>query len=121
MKSVIVDTSSILFGLSKGFDTFQRLKEEFPACRICIPSGVIRELRKFAKGKKKESKYANVALALLKKHNIVIVRGNEYVDTWIVKHAAKYAIVCTNDLALKRRLKSRNLMAVSILMNGSFR
>lgn len=122
MKEILLDTSSIIFGLSNKIDTFQILKESFPTYKIAIPYGVIRELKRFAKGKKKERLQAKIGLALLGKYKIKVVKSNEYVDDWIFKNASNTdVIVCTNDVELKHRLKETGAKTISISRSGLLR
>lgn len=122
MKEILLDTSSIIFGLANKIDTFQILKESFPTYRITIPLGVIRELKGFAKGKKKEKLQAKIGLALLEKYKIHVVKNNEYVDNWIFKNADNTdVIVCTNDVELKHRLKETGAKTISLSRSGLLR
>ncbi|MDE1761837.1 MAG: hypothetical protein KGH59_01400 [Candidatus Micrarchaeota archaeon] len=122
MKIIILDTSSILFGLSNKTDAIQSVAENFPEYSVEVPSGVVRELTKISGGKKKESRQAKVALALIKSHGVKVVRSSGYVDSWILDNAAKSkAIVCTNDIGLKRELKARGIMSVSLAISGAVR
>lgn len=122
MKEILLDTSSIIFGLLNKVDTFLILKESFPLYKITIPYGVIRELKGFAKGKKQERLQAKVALALIEKYNVKIIKNNEYVDDWIFKNATNSdVIVCTNDVDLKHRLKDIGAKSISLSRSGSLR
>ena len=122
MKVIILDTSSIIFGLSNRIDTFQRLKESFPTYRITIPYGVVRELKRIANGKKKEKLQARIGLGLIKEHAISVVSGREYVDTWIIKHSGSSdTIICTNDVELKQKLKGMGSKTISISRSGMLR
>ncbi|MDE1825007.1 MAG: hypothetical protein KGH61_01130 [Candidatus Micrarchaeota archaeon] len=122
MKSVIIDTSSILFGLSSNIDPFARLKENFPDRTIVVSTGIIRELTLISKEKRKESVHARIGLALIKKYGVKVVRGDEYVDTWIIKHSLRAeVVVCTNDVELKQRLGGRGCGVFSLSRSGLLR
>ncbi|MGA3020939.1 MAG: PIN domain-containing protein [Candidatus Micrarchaeales archaeon] len=122
MKGIIVDTSSILFGVAKRIDVFEKIKEEFPRYKIVMPSGVMDELKGIGKGRRKESINARYALKMLKDKDVEIVQSGYEVDGWIVKNAAAMGCeVCTNDAELRKRLRAEGVRIVSLGLGGSLR
>ncbi|MGI0141606.1 MAG: PIN domain-containing protein [Candidatus Micrarchaeales archaeon] len=122
MKSVIIDTSSILFGLANKVDPFQSIKESFPSYKIVVSSGIIKELAVISGSRKKEKVQAKIGLALMKKHEVEVVKGDEYVDRWIIKHSGGFdTVVCTNDVVLKQKLKAIGARVVSVAQSGMLR
>jgi rRNA-processing protein FCF1 len=122
MKRIIVDTSSILFGLSNKIDVFEKMDEKFHGYKIVLPSGVIDELEGIGRGMRKESVNARYALKMLKGKDVEIVQSGYEVDGWILKNAAAMGCeVCTNDADLRRRLKIAKVRAVSLGLGGSLR
>lgn len=120
MEGIIVDTSSILFGLSNRIDIFSRAKEQLNLNPV-ISAGIIRELDLISKSKKSEHKYAKIALAMIEKHNITIEDESSYVDKWILKNAKRFGSVCTNDMKLKKELKSRGIETYTLSRDGILR
>ncbi|MDE1850735.1 MAG: hypothetical protein KGH54_03005 [Candidatus Micrarchaeota archaeon] len=122
MKLAIIDTSSILFGLANKIDPFERLKESFPEYKIAVSQGVVRELAEMSGSRKKQKVQAKIGLALIKKHLVTVLKGEGYVDSWILANVKKWdCIVCTNDVELKGKLKSIGAKAVSLARSGMLR
>ncbi|MDE1865008.1 MAG: hypothetical protein KGH77_06320, partial [Candidatus Micrarchaeota archaeon] len=65
---------------------------------------------------------AKIGLALIKKHLVTVLKGDEYVDDWIIANARRWdCIVCTNDVGLKHKLKAMGIKAVSLSRSGMLR
>lgn len=122
MDYVVVDTSSIIFGLSNKIDVFERIPEELN-CKVVVSEGIVNELKKIGTGSGKFSKFGKVAIDLLKTNNKVkLVNDEEYVDNWIIDMAMKNGYkVCTNDIKLKKELKEMGIRAFSLSRNGAVR
>lgn len=120
MKYLILDTSSIIFGLSNKINVFDSVNNQLPGYRILISKGVERELEKMGKGRSKYGKYAKVAIHLLKaSSNIDRAEDTRFVDAWILKDSvALKAAVCTNDTKLKKALRAKGITAYSISRSG---
>ena len=122
MKSVIIDTSSILFGISKKVDVFRKIDYLFPGARIILPSGVVRELRGLKLSKGKNSRHAAYALTIIEGKGIRATESWGKVDDWITNNAQpNRQVVCTNDIGLKRRLRAKGVRVVSLSVGGSLR
>lgn len=118
---VIVDTSSIVFGLSKKHDVFSAIEERFPGCSIRISQGILNEIKGIAKGNGRYAKSAKVALELIKNgKNMDIDTSRKYPDDWMLENASGTTI-CTNDAALKKELRKRGAKVLSISINGMLR
>ncbi len=120
MNSIIVDTSSILFALSNKVDIFMAIKEQ-SSQEAVLSQGVIKELTGIAASSKSKSKYARVALELIKKYGIKIEKDSGYVDKWILSYANKHINVCTNDTKLKKALRGRGIIVYSVSRDGILR
>lgn len=120
MESIIIDTSSILFGLSINVDVLKSAKTQL-SLEPCVSKGVLRELSSIANSRKANRKYASVATSLIKKYNIKICPDTEHVDRWILKSAHAVKNVCTNDTILRKKLRQEGIIAYTISMDGEFR
>lgn len=117
MDHIIVDTSSILFGLSNRIDVFKKVGEQFGLSPV-ISKGVFNELTALSKSRKSTSKYAKVALSLIDRYQIKMDENDIYVDKWILSAAKAYGKVCTNDTKLKTALRARGITVYSISRDG---
>ena len=121
-KSVIVDTSSIIFGLSKKHDVFSALEERFPGHSLLISQGILNEIKGIASGNGRYAKYAKTALEIINRNKKVEVsRSMAYPDSWILESSSKAEAVCTNDIALKRELRNNGATVLSVAINGKLR
>ncbi|MGC8651830.1 MAG: hypothetical protein ACP5UH_01085 [Candidatus Micrarchaeia archaeon] len=122
MNSIIVDTSSILFGFENRKNVFDIVLREWHGCRLLMPSSIMGELRKKAQNSGKSGAYAKAALALL--HNVpaIKIRGGSNADSWIVGNALpRKALVVTNDTLLGRRLAEMGVKVFRLSRNGMLR
>ncbi len=120
MHGIIIDTSSILFGLSNKVDAFKKVEEQLNLSPI-ISKGVLNELTEISKSRKSASKYAKVALLLIERHGIRTEENDAYVDKWILSSAKAFGSVCTNDTNLKKALRARGITVYSISRDGILR
>ncbi|MCL4365380.1 MAG: hypothetical protein M1569_03230 [Candidatus Marsarchaeota archaeon] len=120
MEYIIVDTSSIMFGLSRKIDVFESINIQL-GFRPVLSKGILRELRSLSKINGKYKKYAATALALVSKHKPLIESDNGFVDSWILADSARHPNVCTNDMKLKRDLRAKGISVYSISVGGSLK
>ena len=121
-KFIIVDTSSIIFGLSKKYDVFSALEERFPGYPLLISQGIMNEINGIAGGNGRYAKYAKAALEIINRNKrIEISRSMVYPDSWILANFSKAEAVCTNDIALKRELRKKGAAVLSMAINGKLR
>ncbi|MCL4389467.1 MAG: hypothetical protein M1528_02145 [Candidatus Marsarchaeota archaeon] len=123
MPKVIIDTSSILFGIKLKKDVFEVARLAIPGCELIISKGIVGELNGINMGGGRRREEAGIALRLLKKHKIHINKSEEYPDSWIYKAAVKYknSIVITNDTALLKKIGSAGGMARRLSVGGSLK
>jgi rRNA-processing protein FCF1 len=123
MHHLIIDTSSIVFGLSNKRNVFESANEQLPNHRIIVSNGIIKELKKIGKGRGKYAKFANVGISLINRYdNIEVSKDSSYADSWITKKATELnCAVCTNDTKLKRSLKAKGITVYSISRSGLLR
>ncbi|MGC8676327.1 MAG: hypothetical protein ACP5T3_02315, partial [Candidatus Micrarchaeia archaeon] len=114
---ILVDTSAILFALRNTKNAFDALLERFPGAELVVSRGVVSELKKFAKGTSGISAYARFALKDIASRNVTVVGDSRMPDLWLLDSSAG-SIVCTNDMALKRKLKEKGAEVLSISKSG---
>ena len=114
----LLDTNFLLIPGDKKIDVFEELMK-FGKPELYTLDLVIRELEKLTKGRGKDSRNARVALELIKKKNIKILKTkSEDTDAEMERIAVEEEFtVCTVDMALARRLKWEELRVV-ILRSG---
>lgn len=96
-------------------DIFEELKN---ACdfsfNLFVVDKTLDELKKLQNvGTGKEKRAAKLALSLIKNKKLKIIKTSscsENVDDILVRLSKKGAVVATQDLALKRRLKSKKIV-----------
>ncbi|MGC8547864.1 MAG: hypothetical protein ACP5MC_02605 [Candidatus Micrarchaeia archaeon] len=117
---ILVDTSAILFALRNTKNVFDALLEKFPHAEIVVSLGVVSELKKFAKGSTGISAYARFALKDIASRKLSVVNDSRLPDLWLLDSAAG-SVVCTNDTALKMKLKEKGIKVLSISKSGILR
>lgn len=121
MHRLVLDTSSILFAMSRKVDIFGAVEEQLGAA-VVISSGVLRELKGIASRRTKEGKAARLALKMLEGHKVEVVDNNGAVDRWVLgAGSAQGVYVCTNDINLKLALRRKGKRALSVSENGVLR
>lgn len=119
---VIADTSSILFAMAQRKNLFALISEEIPGAKILISRGVIAELDKLSKSKRKNSRDARASLLALASASLEIAEDSSYVDEWIASEFEKRkCIVITNDAILRRRLRRYGARTLSVSVGGRLR
>lgn len=120
-KKVFLDTNFLLIPFEFKIDVFSELNYLIESnFQIFLPSGVISELKKLAKGRGKEGLAAKFALKIvavyLEKKKISKIRSSGYVDDWLFYTGKNdsNAIICTNDTRLRRKLKSARIPVITM-------
>ncbi len=122
MDAIIVDTSSIVFAAGNGIDVFAAILEQMPGTAIMVSRGVINELERLAGPGSKKGKAARLGLRILRAHRVDVLRDDGYVDSWIERESAgRKCWVCTNDRALKGKLKGLGVRVASVSPKGILR
>ena len=107
MKLIILDTNALMAIAEFTLDIFVELEKSCNfSYKVYVLEGTIKELDKIIKeqrGKYKQA--AKLALSLLKAKNIPVIKKKGDVDDLLVEYSKQEALVLTQDIALKRRLK----------------
>jgi rRNA-processing protein FCF1 len=123
LTNVIVDTSSILFGISNKKDVFESAERSYPGANIIISKGVIRELTSISQNMGRKGSNARVGLTAINIKNLKVDNSNANVDSWILSIAPKEPdnIVITNDTRLRGALLRKKITALKLSRDGSLR
>lgn len=109
---IILDTNFLMIPGQNKIDIFEDIKRLMTSpYQLCIFKETIDELSKIASGKGKDSSNAKVALKLIKQKNLKTLKNSStedsYIDNIILGNITDSDIICTQDKALKRLLKSK--------------
>ena len=117
-RKVIIDTNFLLIPHSYKIDIFNELDYLIEIHhKYVVSTKTIKELEKIAENKGKTGAGAGLALKIIeaRKDKIEIIHSGMPVDEWIEKYAKETgAIVCTNDKALKNKLKESDIKVISL-------
>ena len=111
MKTVILDTNFLLIPVQFKIDIFSEIPNILEdKVEFVVPDKVIEELKRLRESKGKDSIAASVALTLLKKRKIRVVKISWPVDRSLLEF--DNVIVATNDKVLRRRLKAKGIRTI---------
>ena len=101
---VFLDTNFLMIPVKFGVDIFSELDRVVEGkYELVTVEPVISELRKISQGKGKDAKAAKVALELVKKKKIKVLKCEGSADSCLLKMSSN-SYVATLDLELKRKL-----------------
>ena len=110
---VVLDTNFLLIPGQFKVDIFAEFQRiiDFQYL-LAIYSGTIDELTKIATANTKDKNNAKIALGLIKQKNLKTLensssKSHNYIDQIILDNVDNSYIVCTQDMALKRLLKTK--------------
>ena len=120
---MIIDTSSILFGISFRKDAFEIAKRRFHGCTFLIPRGIVRELDSISRNRGRKGAGARAALSLIRVKNLKVNSNNGSVDSWIASTAARHnnIVVITNDTVLFKKVKPVNRNVFKLSKSGTLK
>ena len=110
---VVIDTNALIYAAENKIDLFRLMKGN----QIIIPNLVLEELQLISKAAKKASdkKAAFLALKILENASFRTIKLAGKTDSAIEKFAkATDSAVLTNDSALKKRLKHKDIKVLNI-------
>ena len=122
MRKVFLDTNFVLKVIEWKVDLFGELRRVLDfKYDVVILDMVKFELEKYRSLGGLKKTQGNVALLVLKKNDVRILRTEKkgYTDTVIVERAKKGDVVCTQDQGLKKRLKEKSVPVV-VIKNKSY-
>ncbi len=101
---VFLDTNFLMIPVKFGVDIFSELDRVVEGkYDLVTVEPVISELRKISQGKGKDAKAAKVALELVKKKRIKVLKCEGSADSCLLRMSAN-SYVATLDIELKRKL-----------------
>ncbi len=114
MKTIILDTNFLTIPYQFGLDIFEEIKKIVPEnYELATLDSVIKELESLVKSKGKDSRAAKIALDLIEKKQVKILKTEKKnVDDSIVEMSNENTIAATNDKELKQRLKHKNVKVI---------
>jgi len=114
MKKIILDTNFLIdlgrFGI--GIDEIGKILPE--NYEMQIVSSSVGELKKIAATGAEESKFAKYALMIVDLRKMRILESPETADEAIISFADKDTIVATNDIELRKKLKSKGVRCIYV-------
>lgn len=120
---MIIDTSSMLFGISLRKDAFEIAGRRFHRCTFLASRGIIRELGGISKNSGRKGASARAALSLIRVKNLKVDSDNGSVDSWIASTAARHnnIVVITNDTLLFKKVRSFNRNVFKLSKSGTLK
>ena len=97
-----------------GLDSLKELQFEIGKFEIIILKQVFDELKKIANSKKKEAKFAKIAIDWVKENGKIEEFYDESADKAILNFCDKNTIVATNDKKLRKKLKEKGVKTIYI-------
>ncbi len=113
---VIIDTNILLLPGVMGLDLFGEIERIAPASRPAVVSETIEELKRLAEGNGKDANAASLALAVLKKKDILILPDRQgHTDDSIIAYAEETGcMVATQDKDLRKRVRDCGCKAIAL-------
>ncbi|VVB51047.1 Ribonuclease VapC9 [uncultured archaeon] len=115
---VVLDTNFLLLPVTHKVRIFDRLIHMIPEPhRMITFSCVVEELKALSeKDHGKKGAAAGTAIKLLHAHKIQVEEAAHPVDEALIKYASAHpgCIICTNDRALKKRLREAKAYVISL-------
>ena len=109
---VVLDTNFLIDLLKYKIDIREIEGIVGARCELITLDGVIDELKKIAKSRKKSSKYAKLALKLIDFHKIKIIPSPEKNTDKALIFLARNAMIATNDKKLRKKLKKIGMKTI---------
>ena len=107
----MLDTNFLLVPVQFKVDIFRQLRgNDLVTLDLCV-----KELEKISKGKGKSAEHSKIALDLLKKRKIRIIKANKPTDSSLMNYAQQHnCAVATNDRKLIKRLKNKGIKVIRL-------
>ncbi|MEM5834765.1 MAG: PIN domain-containing protein [Candidatus Aenigmatarchaeota archaeon] len=107
MKKIVFDTNFLLDCFRLKIDFLSEIEEKIEKpYELLILTPNLKEIEKIARTRKKEAKYAKVALEFIKNNCKLITTEEKDADKAILKFSDENTFVATNDRKLRKSLKA---------------
>lgn len=117
-RAVVIDTNFLLIPYQFRIDIFTELEHLVDVHHnYILSSKTLKELEGLAENAGKKGAAARLAMKIIEANSkrIEIIKSGKPVDAWIEEFAEKTgAIVCTNDIELKKKLKDIGIKVISL-------
>ena len=117
-RAVVIDTNFFLVPFQFKIDIFTELERLIEVNHyFVITSKTLNELEKLAENTGRQGAGARFAIKIINANikRIETIDSNKPVDSWIEEYAEKTgAMVCTNDIKLKKKLKDNGIKVISL-------
>jgi len=115
MKKILLDANFLIDLIKYKIDVDGMEELVGGDCRLVVLKPVLTELRKISGGKSKDSRFAKIALMVIKEKGFDIVETEEKkADEAIVRMADEDTAVATNDIELKKRLRALGVRVIHL-------
>ena len=117
MQTLVVDANFLMSAYKFKVNAIAELNELLPGgYKLVTGSPVIKELEGLSKSKSPRGRGAALALELLKKEGKEVIVTSKSADDWIADYCSSTgAIACTNDAALRKRLRENGVKSIVLL------
>lgn len=106
---ILIDTN--MFLAVKSLDVFSALRKHGTLATV---SPCVKELERIAKSRKRSASAAKIALSLLKKNRVRVIKARKPADPALVSYGKKGFAVATNDRKLIKALKNNGIKVIRL-------
>ena len=111
----VLDTNFLLLPYQFKIDIFRELDGIVNGYEPVISTTIHNEIKKLSKRKGKHGMAAKFAMRIVEANEIKTIKTKVTADEWILEYCSKTgAIACTNDIKLKKALKSKKIKVIGL-------
>ncbi|MFH1447992.1 MAG: PIN domain-containing protein [Candidatus Micrarchaeota archaeon] len=116
MQTLVVDANFLMSAYRFKVDAIDELGRLVAGSfRLVTSTSIILELERISEKKGVAGPQARYALSMIRKRGIRIMRTSKEADYWIEEYCSGTgAIACTNDAALRKRLKKNGIKTIAL-------
>lgn len=112
MKKILLDSNFLIACLKFKVDLSEIENLIAEPFQLITLTPIVNEIKTLAGSKSKDSRYAKLALKLLKTKKIKVLETSKKADEAILELADKSMLVATNDLSLRKKLKVKGIKTI---------
>jgi len=111
----VLDTNFLLLPYQFKIDILRELDEIITGYEPVISTTIYDELKKLSKKKGKHGMAAKFAIKIVDANKVKKIKTKTGADDWVVEYCGKTgAVACTNDIKLKKKLKSKKIKVIGL-------